>query len=65
MQSDLYALRRTVIASDDSLPTFVARLSGVTFLYNQVYSLFNRRPRPVCEPTTIPYERMVVEKFEA
>jgi len=65
MQSDLYALRRTVIASDDSLPTFVARVSGVTFLYGQISSIFNRRPRPICESTTIPYDRIGAEEFES
>lgn len=31
MQTDLYALRRVVIAGDDDLPTFVARVSGITW----------------------------------
>ncbi len=32
--SDLFALRRTVIASDDDLPTFAARVSGLTAWVN-------------------------------
>jgi peptidoglycan/xylan/chitin deacetylase (PgdA/CDA1 family) len=40
-ECDLFALRRTVIASDDDLPTFAARLSGLTFWYSRVFRLFN------------------------
>ncbi len=40
-ECDLFALRRTVIASDDDLPTFAARVSGLTFWYSRVSALFN------------------------
>jgi peptidoglycan/xylan/chitin deacetylase (PgdA/CDA1 family) len=33
---DLFDLRRTVIASDDDLPTFAARLSGLTYWYSRI-----------------------------
>jgi peptidoglycan/xylan/chitin deacetylase (PgdA/CDA1 family) len=44
-ECDLFELRRTVIASDDDLPTFAARLSGLTFWYSRVSALFGRRNR--------------------
>ena len=37
--SDLFTLCRTVIAADDDLPTFAARLSGLTYYYNRVAGL--------------------------
>jgi peptidoglycan/xylan/chitin deacetylase (PgdA/CDA1 family) len=42
-RSDLFALRRTVIAGDDDLPTFAARVSGLTTRFN------NLRRRPIRE----------------
>jgi peptidoglycan/xylan/chitin deacetylase (PgdA/CDA1 family) len=36
LQSDLFALRRTVIAGDDDLPTFAARVSGLTTRVNSL-----------------------------
>jgi len=35
-ECDLFALRRTVIASDDDLPTFAARVSGLTAWYSRI-----------------------------
>jgi peptidoglycan/xylan/chitin deacetylase (PgdA/CDA1 family) len=37
---DLFALRRTVIASDDDLPSFAARLSGLTGWYSKLTAFF-------------------------
>jgi peptidoglycan/xylan/chitin deacetylase (PgdA/CDA1 family) len=36
LKSDLFALRRTVIAGDDDLPTFAARVSGLTTRVNSL-----------------------------
>jgi len=38
--SDLFALRRTVIAAQDDLPTFAARLSGLTSWYTRLAENF-------------------------
>lgn len=42
MQTDLYALRRVVIAGDDDLSTFVARVSGITWWSERVRSALRR-----------------------
>ncbi|HEX8559507.1 MAG TPA: polysaccharide deacetylase family protein [Pyrinomonadaceae bacterium] len=42
METDLYALRRVVIAGDDDLPTFVARVSGVTWGSGRVRGALRR-----------------------
>jgi peptidoglycan/xylan/chitin deacetylase (PgdA/CDA1 family) len=47
-QSDLFALRRTVIAGDDDLPTFAARVSGLTSYFN------NLRRKPATDPELEP-----------
>ena len=47
-KTDLFALRRTVIAADDDLPTFAARVSGLTSHFN------NLRRRPVRVPEREP-----------
>lgn len=41
--SDMFALRRTVIASDDDLPTFAARVSGFTLWCNRLTDLIVNR----------------------
>ena len=43
--SDLFALRRTVIAAQDDLPTFAARLSGLTSWYTRLAENFRGEPR--------------------
>ncbi len=48
---DLFALRRIVIASDDDLPTFAARASGLTSWYNRVAGLFMERSQDEPELT--------------
>ncbi len=53
---DLFALRRTVIASDDDLPTFAARLSGLTTWYSRVVALFNAGMPAPHEPATLCYD---------
>lgn len=54
---DLFALRRIVIASDDDLPTFAARASGLTSWYNRVAGLFMKRSQDQPELTPIAYDR--------
>ena len=41
-EADLFALRRTVIAAQDDLPTFAARLSGLTSWYTRMAANFRR-----------------------
>jgi peptidoglycan/xylan/chitin deacetylase (PgdA/CDA1 family) len=61
-ESDLFALRRVIIASDDDLPTFAARLSGLTSWYNQIAGLFNARAKDHSEPATICYDPIIAEE---
>lgn len=42
-ESNLFELRRTVIAADDDLPTFAARMSGLTKWHNRIAGGLNRR----------------------
>jgi peptidoglycan/xylan/chitin deacetylase (PgdA/CDA1 family) len=44
MEANLYALRRVVIADDDDLATFAARVSGVTWMYARLRALLRRVP---------------------
>ena len=53
--SDLFALRRIVIASDDDLPTFAARASGLTSWYSRVTGFFIKRASSAPEVTKIAY----------
>ena len=65
MECDLFALRRTVIASDDDLPTFAARMSGLTFWYARLSGLFNGEKNKAAEPSTRCYDPMVAEEAES
>ena len=57
-QSDLFDLRRTVIAGDDDLPTFAARVSGLTTRFNSL----RRRPNEESDPDTpVNYARVRAE----
>jgi peptidoglycan/xylan/chitin deacetylase (PgdA/CDA1 family) len=49
MKTDLYALRRVVIAGDDDLATFAARVSGVTWWSDRLRAVFRR-----ARATTLP-----------
>jgi peptidoglycan/xylan/chitin deacetylase (PgdA/CDA1 family) len=55
-ERSLFKLRRTVISADDTLPSFVARLSGFTRWYERVMSFFKERQplqadqKPICDP---------------
>lgn len=60
---DLFALRRTVIASDDDLPTFAARVSGLTAWHARVEAFFHARTTATSENTDICYDQM--EEFES
>jgi peptidoglycan/xylan/chitin deacetylase (PgdA/CDA1 family) len=62
-ECDLFALRRTVIASDDDLPTFAARLSGLTSWYARIAALFNMGTTATSEPANICYDP--IEEFES
>jgi peptidoglycan/xylan/chitin deacetylase (PgdA/CDA1 family) len=62
-ECDLFALRRTVIASDDDLPTFAARLSGLTYWHSRIGKLFNARTMETSEPATVCYDQ--IEEFES
>jgi len=42
MKTDRYKLRRTVIADDDDIATFAARISGLTWWFERARSLFKR-----------------------
>ena len=42
MESDLYDLRRVVIAGDDDPDTFAARVSGLTWWYDRLRAAFKR-----------------------
>jgi peptidoglycan/xylan/chitin deacetylase (PgdA/CDA1 family) len=42
MESDLYALQRVVIAGDDDIATFAARVSGLTWWYDRGRAVFGR-----------------------
>lgn len=53
--SDLFAMRRIVIASDDDLPTFAARASGLTSWYSRVTGFFIKRESSAAEVTKIAY----------
>lgn len=47
LDSDLFALRRVVIASDDDVPTFAARVAGITWRKrNSVLPVPHERPLP-------------------
>jgi peptidoglycan/xylan/chitin deacetylase (PgdA/CDA1 family) len=61
-ECDLFGLRRTVIASDDDLPTFAARLSGLTAWYARLAALFNVGTT-ASEPANICYDP--IEEFES
>lgn len=43
MKCDLFSLRRTVIASDDDLATFAARVAGLTCWFHNLRAAFGRR----------------------
>jgi peptidoglycan/xylan/chitin deacetylase (PgdA/CDA1 family) len=62
---DLFELRRTLIASDDDLPTFAARLSGLTFWYSRFTGLFNTHATPDLEPSNICHDPLVAEEYTA
>lgn len=42
MRSDLFDLRRVVIAGDDDIATFAARVSGLTWWYDRARSFFRK-----------------------
>ena len=50
--TDLFALKRTVIASDDDLATFAARVSGLTWWTDKILRFFRRKPAGLPEPVS-------------
>src|SRR6266566_1561019 len=64
-ESDLFSLRRTVIASDDDLPTFAARLSGLTSWYARFSAFFTGRTTGAAKASNICYDPVVAEEFHA
>lgn len=61
-ECDLFALRRTVIASDDDLPTFAARVSGLTAWYSRIAGLFNGRAVEDSQ-SNICYDPLIAEEW--
>jgi len=62
--TNLFELRRTVIASDDDLPTFAARVSGLTRWHNRItvsLNRFNRVPAKA-DRSASAYDPMIAEK---
>jgi peptidoglycan/xylan/chitin deacetylase (PgdA/CDA1 family) len=59
---DLFELRRTVVASDVDLPTFAARLSGLTHWYSQAAKLFSWRTAKGSESSTDCYDPFAAEE---
>ena len=65
-EADIFALRRTTIASDDDLATFVARLSGLTWwisiLRRFIFGAENKNePQPDC---SVSYEPLATETYD-
>ena len=58
--SDLFALRRTVIAAHDNLPTFAARLSGLTSWYTRLAGPRVDSTNDL-DPSPLSHEPLVVE----
>lgn len=61
-ECDLFALRRTIVASDDDLPTFAARVSGLTSWYNSLAGIFSALPSEDLDPSPICYDPIVAEE---
>ncbi len=61
---DLFALKRIVIPSDDDLPTFAARLSGLTSWCGQVRELFTPDRSGRSNHGDIRYDPLVAEEVE-
>ncbi len=64
MNCDLFSLRRTVIASDDNLPTFAARLSGLTSWYGQMSDLLSGTINGAPESSAIGYDPGMAKEFK-
>ena len=63
--ANLFELRRTVIAADDDLPTFAARLSGLTRWHNRItggLNRFHRLPAKADRSGSGTYDPMIVDK---
>ena len=63
--ANLFELRRTVIAADDDLPTFAARVSGLTRWHNRFIGSLNRSNRLPAKTDRSPnrsYDPMIVDE---
>ena len=60
--ANLFELRRTVIAADDDLPTFAARMSGLTRWHNRIAGGLSRRPAKNGQPSTLTYDPMIADE---
>jgi hypothetical protein len=65
-EADLFALRRTNIASDDDLATFAARVSGLTWWANRLRSfIFNTESKDELQTkSSVSYESVVAETYD-
>jgi len=62
VDSDLFALKRTVIASDDDLPTFAARVSGFTLWCNRLTDLIVNRASTGQDVSVVSYESLLPDE---
>lgn len=63
--ADIFALSRTTIASDDDLPTFAARVSGLTWWISRLRSSLGGAPEKELEPDySRSYRRVAAESYD-
>lgn len=62
--SNLFALRRTVIAGDDDLPTFAARVSGLTWGTDKLLGFIRGAKRKANAPPISSYETLVSNNLD-
>ncbi len=62
--SDLFALCRTVVASDDDIPTFAARVSGLTWWTSRLRGFLGTRESESIAPQIDLYEPLVPNKLD-
>lgn len=60
--TDLFSLNRTVVASDDNLATFAARVSGLTWWANRFLSLMGRKGSMI--GLVHPYKSLVSDNLD-
>ncbi len=60
--ADLFELRRTVIAADDDLPTFAARVSGLTMWHKRIAGGLGRGLAKNPRSSTVAYDPLIAEE---